>query len=149
MVVSWQKGVVFIWCVFIGLNGVWFEDAFPQQVSPVVCAACPRQKPHATACHSFAVGFVVFSVAPRNIVDGIVSWGLWFFRRSRKKHKPHQNGVARGRRPMRMKLSGLPLCKAGDWGLQTPEQCFCFGFFAASPPRLWPLAQMYKALYSA
>ena len=24
-----------------------------------------------------------------------------------------------GRTPMRMTLSGLPLCKAGDWGLQT------------------------------
>ena len=37
--------------------------------------------------------------------------------------------------PMRMKLSGLPLCKAGDWGLQTPEKCFCFGFFAAKPQK--------------
>ena len=36
---------------------------------------------------------------------------------------------------MRMKLSGLPLCKAGDWGLQTPEKCFCFGFFAAKPQK--------------
>jgi hypothetical protein len=34
---------------------------------------------------------------------------------------------------MRMKLSGFPLCKAGDWGLQPPEKCFCFGFFAAKP----------------
>ena len=41
----------------------------------------------------------------------------------------------RGALPMRMKLSGLPLCKAGDWGLQTPEKCFCFGFFAASPQK--------------
>jgi hypothetical protein len=37
--------------------------------------------------------------------------------------------------PMRIKLSGLPLCKAGDWGLQTPEKCFCSGFFAASPQK--------------
>jgi hypothetical protein len=36
---------------------------------------------------------------------------------------------------MRIKLSGLPLCKAGDWGLQTPEKCFCFGFFAAKPQK--------------
>ena len=36
---------------------------------------------------------------------------------------------------MRMKLSGLPLCKAGDWGLQTSEKCFCSGFFAASPQK--------------
>jgi hypothetical protein len=35
--------------------------------------------------------------------------------------------------PMRIKLSSVPLCKAGDWGLQTPEKCFCSGFFAASP----------------
>jgi hypothetical protein len=37
-----------------------------------------------------------------------------------------------------MKPSGLPLCKAGDWGLQTPEKCFCFGFFcgfAAKKPK--------------
>ena len=25
--------------------------------------------------------------------------------------------------PMRMKLSGLPLCKAGDWGLQPLNGC--------------------------
>jgi hypothetical protein len=31
-------------------------------------------------------------------------------------------------KPMRIKLSSVPLCKAGDWGLQTPEKCFCFGF---------------------
>jgi hypothetical protein len=37
--------------------------------------------------------------------------------------------------PMRIKLSVLPLCKAGDWGLQTPEKCLCFGFFAASPQK--------------
>ncbi len=36
---------------------------------------------------------------------------------------------------MHIKLSGLPLCKAGDWGLQTPEKCFCFGFFAAKPQK--------------
>jgi hypothetical protein len=36
---------------------------------------------------------------------------------------------------MRMKLSGFPLCKAGDWGLQTPEKCFCVGFFAAKPQK--------------
>jgi hypothetical protein len=29
---------------------------------------------------------------------------------------------------MRMKLSGLPLCKAGDWGLQTSEKRV-FGVF--------------------
>jgi hypothetical protein len=58
-------------------------------------------------------------------------------------------GAEAPQNPMRMKLSSVPLGKAGDWGLQTPEKCFCFGFFAASPPRLWPLAQMYKALYSA
>jgi hypothetical protein len=38
-------------------------------------------------------------------------------------------------KPMRIKLSGLPLCKAGDWGLQTPEQCFCFRFFSAKPQK--------------
>jgi hypothetical protein len=36
---------------------------------------------------------------------------------------------------MHIKLSGLPLGKAGDWGLQTPEKCLCFGFFAASPQK--------------
>jgi hypothetical protein len=36
---------------------------------------------------------------------------------------------------MRMKLSGLPLCKAGDWGLQTPEKCFFFCFFGGSPQK--------------
>jgi hypothetical protein len=36
---------------------------------------------------------------------------------------------------MRIKLRGLPLCKAGDWGLQTPEKCLCFGFFAAKPQK--------------
>jgi hypothetical protein len=36
---------------------------------------------------------------------------------------------------MRIKLSGLPLGKAGDWGLQTPEKRLCFGFFAASPQK--------------
>ncbi len=34
-----------------------------------------------------------------------------------------------------MKLSSVPLCQAGDWGLQTPETCLCFGFFAASPQK--------------
>ena len=28
--------------------------------------------------------------------------------------------------PMRMKLSGLPICKAEYWGLQPPQKCFCF-----------------------
>jgi hypothetical protein len=36
---------------------------------------------------------------------------------------------------MRIKLSGLPLCKAGDWGLQTPEKCLCSGVFAAKPQK--------------
>jgi hypothetical protein len=36
---------------------------------------------------------------------------------------------------MPIKLSGFPLGKAGDWGLQTPEKCFCFGFFAAKPQK--------------
>jgi hypothetical protein len=38
-----------------------FVEEFPQQVSPVLCAACARQKTHGAACRSFAVGFVVFS----------------------------------------------------------------------------------------
>jgi hypothetical protein len=30
---------------------------------------------------------------------------------------------------MRIKLRGLPLYKAGDWGLKTPEKCCLFWFF--------------------
>jgi hypothetical protein len=41
------KGVCFV-----------FGEPIPQQVSPVLCAACARQRTHATACHSFAVGSV-------------------------------------------------------------------------------------------
>jgi hypothetical protein len=33
---------------------------------------------------------------------------------------------------MRMKLSGLPLGKAGDWGLQTPENAFVLVFLRRS-----------------
>jgi hypothetical protein len=36
---------------------------------------------------------------------------------------------------MHIKLSGLPLCQAGYWGLQTPEKYFCFVFFAATPQK--------------
>jgi hypothetical protein len=49
---------------------------------------------------------------------------------------------------MRMKLSGLPLCKAGDWGLQTPEKRVFVGFFcgeAAKKPKqkgVWGYAPM-------
>jgi len=32
---------------------------------------------------------------------------------------------------MRMKLSGLPLCKAGGWGLQTPEKIVFVVFFCS------------------
>jgi hypothetical protein len=40
-----------------------------------------------------------------------------------------QSGGVGVANPMRIKVSGLPLCKAGEWGLQTSEKCFCFGFF--------------------
>jgi hypothetical protein len=36
------------------------EGCPPQQVSPVLCAAFARQKTHAVACNSFAVGSGVF-----------------------------------------------------------------------------------------
>jgi hypothetical protein len=36
---------------------------------------------------------------------------------------------------MRMKLSGLSLCKAGDWGVQTPEKIVFVVFFAATPQK--------------
>jgi hypothetical protein len=37
------------------------EGLRPQQVSPVLCAGCARQKTHVAACHSFGVGFIVFT----------------------------------------------------------------------------------------
>jgi hypothetical protein len=38
----------------------------PQQLSPVLYAACARQKTHAAACHSFTVGCIVFSTSSKN-----------------------------------------------------------------------------------
>jgi hypothetical protein len=49
---------------------------------------------------------------------------------------------------MRIKLSGLPLCKAGDWGLQTPKRnvfvVFFCGFAAKKPEQKggWGCAPM-------
>ncbi len=39
---------------------------------------------------------------------------------------------------MRMKLSGLPLCKAGDWGLQTPENILFVVFFCGYAAKVAP-----------
>jgi hypothetical protein len=75
-----------------------------QQVSPVLCGACARQKTHGAVCHSFAVGSGETHTHAHEAkrFTALPSGGL---------------GVANS---MRMKLSGLPLCQAGDWGLQTP-----------------------------
>jgi hypothetical protein len=43
-----------------------------QQVSPVLCAACARQRTHVAACHPTAL-----------------PWGFGFFRLRRKNHKTH------------------------------------------------------------
>jgi len=39
-----------------------------------------------------------------------------------------ERGIGGGH-PMRIKLSGLPLCEAGDWGLQTPKNILFVLFF--------------------
>jgi hypothetical protein len=54
----------------------------------------------------------------------------------------------RGSGPMPIKLSGFPLCKAGDWGLQPPEKrvfvVFFCGFAAKKPKQkgVWGCAPM-------
>jgi hypothetical protein len=50
---------------FTALQSEGLGGANLQQVSPVLCAACARQKTHGAACHGFAVGFVGFSTSSK------------------------------------------------------------------------------------
>jgi hypothetical protein len=45
---------------------------------------------------------------------------------------PTQKG-ARGCTPIGVNFSGLPLCKAGVWGIASPKNILFSYFFAASP----------------
>ena len=55
----------FLWYDMLGVTDIFFRSrgrsaGGPQQVSPVWCAACARQKTHVAVCHSFAVGVYSF-----------------------------------------------------------------------------------------
>jgi hypothetical protein len=73
-----------------------------------------RQDMHAGACQTILVG-------------------VYFFRRSRKKYTPTPKRIVRGRSPICVNFSGLPLCKAGVWGIASPQNILFSSFFAAKP----------------
>jgi hypothetical protein len=54
-----------------------------------------------------------------------------FFGFAQKTKHPTRMEVARGHCPISINFSGLPLCKAGVWGTQSPEESFFCSFFAA------------------